>query len=62
MAAVQRGRRRWRRSEGGGEANNMIFDSTGGGDWYIRIYTGGDVVYLIIHVSAQSGVHVADYI
>ena len=40
----------------------MIFDSPGGGDWYIRIYTGGDVVYLIIHVSAQSGVHVADYI
>jgi hypothetical protein len=31
--------------------------------WYIRIYTGrGDVVYSIIHVSAQSGVHIADYI
>ena len=25
----------------GGEANNMIFDSTGGGDVYIRIYMGG---------------------
>ena len=31
--------------------------------WYIRIYMGrGDVVYSIIHVSAQSGVHIANYI
>ena len=31
--------------------------------WYIRIYMGrGDVVYSIIHVSAQSGVHITNYI
>ena len=37
-------------------ANNMIFNSTGGD------VGRGDVVYSIIHISAQSGVHIANYI
>ncbi len=46
MAAARQGRRRWWGGEGS-KANNMIFDSTGGGDVYIRIYIGGGRLYSI---------------
>jgi hypothetical protein len=56
MAAARQGRRRWWGGEGS-KANNMIFDSTGGGDVYIRIYMGGGRLYNRLYTSVVSQVY-----